>query len=203
MANAIDFSSRSEWSHLAAVPTVAPTGGAYREATRELAGSVSLITVGVAPRRTGFTATSVTSLSVDPPRLMFSADRLALAALERCRCFGVNVLAAHQSQIAARFTGRAGLHREVPFAGECWHAMTTGASLLCEALAAFDCELEETIVRHSQAIVIGRVVATRRRAIGAALVQWRGDYRGLASDEDPPGLAQWEPILRSRNVGCS
>ena len=178
--------------------------GAYRDAMRQLAGGVSVITVGAAPQRTGFTATSVASLSVEPPRLIVSVNRASstYAELERCRSFGVNILASHHIDVAARFSGRHGAKGEARFAGECWHTMVTGASLLCDALAAFDCELEEMIERHSHAIVIGRVVATRQRDVGDSLVHWRGDFHALPKVDGESPLIQWEPILKSRNVGC-
>ena len=56
----------------------------------------------------------------------------------------------------------------------------TGAPLLSDALAAFDCSVEEIIERHSHAIIIGRVEAVSRRGGGGALVYWRGDYDQLA-----------------------
>lgn len=142
----------------------APAPGAdFRMAMRQLAGGVSIVTVGMAPHRTGFTATSVSSLSVDPPRLIVAVNRASssYSEFERCRCFGINILAGHHAHLAARFGGTGGSKGEQRFVGECWHAMATGASLLCDALAAVDCELEEIIERHSHAIVIGRVVATR------------------------------------------
>jgi flavin reductase (DIM6/NTAB) family NADH-FMN oxidoreductase RutF len=80
--------------------------------------------------------------------------------------------------------------------------MVTGAPLLCDALAAFDCELEEVIERHSHAIVIGRVVAARRCGIGDTLVYWRGDYHDLHHRSHKNGPSEWEPILGARNIGC-
>lgn len=184
-----------------AAPTSAAT---YRDAMRQLAGGVSIITVGKAPQRTGFTATSVASLSLEPPRLIVSVNRASssYSELERCRSFGANILASHHVDVAAQFSGRHGAKGEARFAGECWRTMVTGASLLCDALAAFDCELEEMIDRHSHAIVIGRVVATRQRDVGDSLVYWRGDFHGLPKVNSESSLIQWEPILKSRNVGC-
>jgi len=203
MANATDIAARDRRAHLAVVSPLRSVS-AYRETMRQLAGGVSIVTVGAAPQRMGFAATSVASLSADPPLLIVSADRaaLSLAELERSRCFGVNVLAEHHWALAARFGGHGGAKGEPCFAGACWHPMVTGASLLCDALAAMDCELEETIERRSHTIVIGRVVAARHRGVGNALVSWRGDYHTLARSGDEQGLAQWEPILGSRNVGC-
>jgi flavin reductase (DIM6/NTAB) family NADH-FMN oxidoreductase RutF len=170
MATALDIPPIG--ANRAAVRTLVTTSDVYRDAMRELVGGVSVITAGTAPRRAGFTATSVASLSVDPPRLIVCANRVSstFPEIERCRSFGVNILAWHHRELAARFSGRGGLKGEARFAGECWHQMATGASLLCDALVALDCELEELIERHLHAIVIGRVVATRR---GRWVTRWR------------------------------
>jgi len=196
-------SRRHEMFPRAVAPVMPEVGSFYGDAIRELAGGVSVITVGTAPQRTGFTASSVVSVSVDPPRLLVSGNRDTswVSKLNRCRCFGVNMLAAHHTQMAVRFSGRR-VNGEARFAGECWHPMETGASLLCDALAAFDCELEEVIERHSHAIAIGRVVAARRRCVGDGLVYWRGGYHDLRDGREESGQNAWEPILRSRNVGC-
>src|SRR5262249_12061820 len=118
------------------------------------------------------------------------------------RYFGVSVLAAHHEAVASRFGGLGGLKGEARFGGECWHTLATGASLLCDALAVIDCELEELIERHSHAIAIGRVVAMQGRGVGDALLYWRGGYHGLAPANHEQAAVQWAPILRSRNVGC-
>jgi flavin reductase (DIM6/NTAB) family NADH-FMN oxidoreductase RutF len=48
---------------------------AFRSATRELAGGVAVVTVGREADRTGFTATSVSSLSAEPPRLLVCVNQ--------------------------------------------------------------------------------------------------------------------------------
>jgi hypothetical protein len=78
---------------------------AYHEATRQLAGGVRVVTMGVAPDRTSFTATSVISLSVDSPRLIVSVKRASscFLELERCRCFGVSIPASQHCEVAVPF----------------------------------------------------------------------------------------------------
>jgi len=65
-----------------------------------------------------------------------------------------------------------------------------------------DCELKELIERHSRAIVVGRVAATRGRGFGDALVYWRGDYHPVPHASAESAVNQWEPTLQSRNMGC-
>src|SRR5262245_55599934 len=119
MANASETVSLLNRAGLAAVPVAATPNDAYREAMRELVGGVGIITVGTAPERTGFTATSAISLSASPPRLIVCVNRTSstFAELERHRCFGVNILAAHHHDLAARFSGLGGVKGEARFAG--------------------------------------------------------------------------------------
>lgn len=164
-----------------AIRPVRDDAASFRTAFRHLAGGVSVITVGHGDDRTGMTATSVSSLSAEPPTLIFCVNRSSstLPALERHRAFGVNFLDATQKQIADRFAGRQGEKGPQRFEGASWTGAVTGAPLLVGGLAALDCEVEEMIERHSHSIVIGRVRAVRLGHEGAALVYWRGDYERL------------------------
>ena len=77
---------------------------------RHLPGGVCAVTFGQGDARTGMTATSVSSLSVEPPTILVTVDR-ALAGyveLARSRAFGVNVLASEHQDVANRFAGRGG-----------------------------------------------------------------------------------------------
>ncbi|SFB86848.1 NADH-FMN oxidoreductase RutF, flavin reductase (DIM6/NTAB) family [Bosea sp. CRIB-10] len=153
----------------------------FRAALRHLAGGVSVITTGQGADRTGLTVTSLSSLSAEPPTVMFGLNlsSSSFPVLARHRSFGVNFLNATQKQIADRFAGRAGEKGEARYAGASWTTGVTGAPLLEGALAALDCEVEELIERHSHAIVIGRVREVRLGGDDAALVYWRGDYERL------------------------
>ncbi|WP_158815860.1 flavin reductase family protein [Methylocapsa sp. S129] len=158
----------------------------FRAAMRELAGAVSVISCGEGERRVGFTATSVSSLSADPPTLILCINRASSSwpTLRAARSFGVNVLSASHRELAHRFAGRTGAEGAERYQGGHWITLATGAPLLSDALAAFDCSVEEIIERHSHAIVIGRIEAVRRRGGGGALVYWRGDYDQLGWSQD-------------------
>lgn len=153
----------------------------FRQAFRHLAGGVSVITTGHGQNRTGLTATSVSSLSAEPPTIMFGLNLSSstFPALAQNRSFAVNFLNAAQKEVADRFAGRNGEKGEARYAGADWTSGITGAPLLTVALAALDCEVEDIIERHSHAIIIGRVRDVRLGGNNAALVYWRGDYERL------------------------
>ncbi|MBR0798339.1 flavin reductase family protein [Bradyrhizobium jicamae] len=172
----------------------------FRNAMRHLTGGVAVITAGRGREISGMTVTSVSSLSVDPPSLIVSINRAASSyqLIKRRGMFGVNILTADQLDIAERFTGKGGLKGAERFAGAEWTTRASGVPLLVGALSAIDCEVEETIERHSHAIVIGRVldvVASRRTA---ALAYWHGEYVAIDKEEDAARLA--EVSLPSRHV---
>lgn len=109
-----------------------------------------------------------------------SATRRPL--LDRVGHFAVNLLGDRHQGLADRFAGRHGVAGADQFGRGGWTTLATGAPVLGDALAAFDCAIEEIIERHSHAIVIGRVEAVRT-AVVPALVHRHGGYRLLAADE--------------------
>ena len=160
----------------------------FRASMRRLAGAVSVVTVGRGADRTGFTATSVTSLSVDPPAILVCLDRGSSSwpVLRRHKSFCVNLLAADQAAIADRFAGRGDVKGPERYAGAQWHDLATGTPALVDALCAIDCELEEAIERHSHAILIGRVRSITLRGEAQPLLYFHGAYRHLADLEPQP-----------------
>ncbi|MDQ0503354.1 flavin reductase family protein [Xanthobacter agilis] len=156
---------------------------AFRGAMRKLAGAVSVLTVGAGESRTGLTATSVSSLSVEPPTLLICVNRSSssMAALTAHRSFAINVLRPHHQPLADQFAGKGGLKGPERYQGAEWTRLETGTPVLADALAAFDCELEEIIERHSHAIVVGRVLASRVTETAEPLLYWAGAYHNLGA----------------------
>src|SRR5258708_34014129 len=81
---------------------------AFRVAIRELAGGVAVVTVGKDSDITGFTATSVTSLSTHPPRLLVCVAQSSASwkILQRYPHFVVNLLGQPDRALANRFAGK-------------------------------------------------------------------------------------------------
>jgi flavin reductase (DIM6/NTAB) family NADH-FMN oxidoreductase RutF len=163
----------------------------FRGAMRHLVGAVSVITAGRGNDITGMTVTSVSSLSLEPPTLIVSINRVSSTwpVLRRFGVFGVNVLTSDQIDVAERFSGKNGLKGRERFAGGKWIARGPGAPLLVGAAAAIDCEVEDVIERHSHAIVIGRVRDLTLSKRESALAYWHGRYVAVDRDEDISRLA--------------
>ena len=156
----------------------------FRAAMRHLASGVCLVTHSVGGAPAGMTA--VASLSLDPPTLIVCLNRAAstYAGLAPGTAFGVSVLAADHRELAERFAGRTGAEGAECFREGRWLIPPSGAPLLWDAIAAFECEVEDIVERHTHAIVIGRVKRAAAGAGGGALVYWRGGYDQLGWSRD-------------------
>ncbi|MET3927044.1 flavin reductase family protein [Devosia sp. 2618] len=150
----------------------------FKFAMRHLSGAVSVVTTGYGAERTGFTATSVSSFSVEPPTVLVSLNRTSSswAVLQRTGAFAVNILTAEQSHIADRFAGRGGEKGVGRYVDGEWRELATGVQTLVGALTVIDCELDEVIERHSHALLIGRVRAIEVQGQSAPLLYYHGSY---------------------------
>jgi flavin reductase (DIM6/NTAB) family NADH-FMN oxidoreductase RutF len=159
---------------------------AFRAAMRHLASGVCLVTHSVGSARAGMIATAVASLSLDPPTLIVCLNRAAstYAGFAAGVAFGVSVLGADHREFAERFAGRTGAEGAECFREGRWLIPPSGAPLLWDAIAAFECEVEDVVERHTHAIVIGRVKRAAAGAGGGALVYWRGSYDQLGWSDD-------------------
>jgi flavin reductase (DIM6/NTAB) family NADH-FMN oxidoreductase RutF len=155
---------------------------AFRHAMRALSSGVAIIACGEGEARVGCTITSLASLSLAPPTLFVCLARSSttLAGLREERAFSISLLAARHVALAHRFSGHGGAHGARRFDGAQWITLSTGAPVLADAIAAFDCVVEELIERHSHAIILGAVVSLREGAAEPALAHRQGDYSALA-----------------------
>jgi flavin reductase (DIM6/NTAB) family NADH-FMN oxidoreductase RutF len=122
--------------------------------------SVCVITTTHEGKRYGLTATAMTSVCADPPRLLVCVNKSGVShdMIKVSGVFCVNVLAEQQLQTAKAFAGMLGKDFDKFSAGE-WYAFQTGAPALVKAVAVFDCRIAETIDQFSHAIFIGEVQA--------------------------------------------
>jgi len=151
---------------------------AFRNAMRALSSGVAIIASGEDEARAGCTAISLTSLSLAPPTLIVCLARSSstLARLREAGAFSINLLAARHQALAHRFSGHGGVQGPRRFDTAQWLTLSTGAPVLADAIAAFDCLVEEVIERHSHAIVLGAVVSLKEGVDEPVLARRRGEY---------------------------
>lgn len=155
--------------------------GEFRSAMRQLASGVSLITSGQGDKRRGLTATAVCSLSVSPPSLIVCVNRDSegARAIDEARSFCVNVIASEHQRLAQCFSGQGGVRGAERFGFDGWGELATGAPVLDDAVAAFDCTVLDLIDRETHFIIIGGVKAVRFSESRDALVYRAGQYHSL------------------------
>ena len=155
---------------------------AFRHAMRAFSSGVAIIACGEGETRLGCTITSLASLSLAPPTLIVCLARSSstLVGLRDKGAFSISLLAARHQALAHRFSGHGGVHGARRFDSAQWITLSTGAPVLADAIAAFDCLVEEVIERHSHAIVLGAVVSLKEGSEEPVLARRRGDYTPLA-----------------------
>lgn len=128
----------------------------------------------------GITANSFTSLSLDPPLVLFCLDRRSqtLAAFSEHKHFAVNVLADDQEGLSRNFA-RSDVDK---FDGIAFESGETGCPLLPHCLTSFECQVEKIVDGGDHVILIGRVLREPSVRDGCQpLLFFRGRYGVLGS----------------------
>lgn len=151
----------------------------FRDLMRHLAGAVTLISTGTEGHRTGLVATAVCSLTDSPPTLLICVNENASAhdLIAANGSFCVNLLSPAHTELVGVFTGQTGLAGEDRFDDALWQTMQTGAPVLRDALASFDCEVVDTKKVSTHTIYIGEVKDGAGRDEADPLVYFRGGFR--------------------------
>jgi flavin reductase (DIM6/NTAB) family NADH-FMN oxidoreductase RutF len=154
---------------------------------RQLAAGVTIVTTAQGAARAGLTATAVCSVSAEPPQLLACVNREAEAhsLLLSSGCLAVNLLAAEQYELADRFAGRTGVMGEARFQAGSWTTLATGAPVLEDALASFDCHIATAQEAGTHTIFIARVVSVTVNPGRRPIVYVDGAY-GLIERLLPP-----------------
>lgn len=117
----------------------------YRDAMARLGAAVNVITTtGVSGPR-GFTASSVCSVTDDPPTLLLCLNRASdnHDPLIENGILCVNTLAATQEVLSPLFAGFTCVPQEERFQAGEWGVLATGAPVLKDAVVSFDCHITE------------------------------------------------------------
>lgn len=126
---------------------------------------------------TGLTANSVTSLSLDPPLVLFALAKKAGShqAFRDSGCFAVSILSDKQQDISNRFATPG----PKDFSSLNIKTAQTGSPIIADSLAWVDCKLVEVLPGGDHDIFIGEIVAGELNG-GNPLLYYSGKYRGLA-----------------------
>ena len=141
-------------------------------------GVTVVTTINEAGEPLGLTANSFTSVSLDPPLILFALARKSanLAAFEQAGRFAVNVLHIGQQPVGGRFASR----DVARFDGVDWAVRGEGGSpILAGSLASFDCRTHAIHDGGDHLIFVGHVDHAWFEPHRDPLLYFRGKFRRL------------------------
>lgn len=154
---------------------------AFRQALGQFASGVTIVTTIHDDVYYGMTASSFTSVSLDPPLVLFCADKRARSGtmVGPAGCFAINILDESQRDLSNLFAGKGTDEERSDKLTQIGQTAVTGAPILTSALGWLDCRVDRTIDAGDHLIFVGLVVASHVRGEGKPLLYWHGSYRRL------------------------
>jgi flavin reductase (DIM6/NTAB) family NADH-FMN oxidoreductase RutF len=145
----------------------------FRDCLGRFATGVTIVTAATPEGGIGMTANSFTSVSMDPPLVLWCPARASgrFPAFARARHFAIHVLSADQQEVALAFA-RSG----TAFDGLALDVNAQGVPLLTDCLARLECETHALQEAGDHAIMLGRVRRAQLRD-GEPLVFSQGKFR--------------------------
>jgi flavin reductase (DIM6/NTAB) family NADH-FMN oxidoreductase RutF len=145
---------------------------------RRHAAGVAVITAADARGPVGFTATSLTSVSAEPPVVSFGIGTSASSwpVVSEAGHVGVHVLGEHQRELAATFA-RSGADRFGPSTR--WSNGPEGVPVLDDVLAWLVCRVVARVPAGDHRIVLAEVVQGDPTGVGSPLLYHQGRFGGL------------------------
>lgn len=148
----------------------------FRAAMRRLAACVCIVVAKGDHGSAGIAATSVTSLTLDPPAVLVCVNRAASvhALLGPTAYISVNLLARHQRDVSTAFSG--GLSHSERFAVGRWVDRPNGLPWLAGAQANLGCVIDSMLSYGTHSIVVARVLEAQACTEVAPLIYQDGEY---------------------------
>lgn len=143
-------------------------------------------TLAAGGRLVGVTANSFSSVSLDPPIVLWSLNRRSpsLAAFDDCGRFVINVLGLEQVALSRRFASPL----QDKFDGVAHQRGLAGLPVLHDTAATFECRTEQRLEVGDHVLYLGRVEAFEHRH-GVGLLYCQGRYaQGVGLEALEQGL---------------
>jgi 3-hydroxy-9,10-secoandrosta-1,3,5(10)-triene-9,17-dione monooxygenase reductase component len=154
-----------------------PDEAQFRAVLGHFATGVTVITAIDDGEPVGMAANSFTSVSLEPPLVLFCAASSSTTwpRIQRSGAFTVNILGAHQEAVSQLFATR-GADR---FGAVGWRIGVGGSPVLDDVLAYIDCKIEAEHQAGDHVIVVGRALDLGIAADASPLLFHRGAYGRL------------------------
>jgi len=132
---------------------------AFAEVLRRYPLAVSVVTVGRGGADNALTVSWASPVAFDPPHFMIAVDRqhYSVDFIRSTKNFAVNLLGDGQERLAGHFA-RQSMTKEQKLEGVATREGATGAAILADAVAYFDCEVAALYDVGDHFMVVGRVV---------------------------------------------
>jgi 3-hydroxy-9,10-secoandrosta-1,3,5(10)-triene-9,17-dione monooxygenase reductase component len=158
-----------------------PESVEFRRVLGQFATGVTIITAMDGDEPVGVVANSFTSVSLDPPLVLFCVARTSSTwpRIERARRFAVNILGEHQEELSRLFATR-GADR---FGAVQWHVGVGGSPVLHEVIAYLDCEFWALYDGGDHIIVVGHALDLGVTHDVSPLLFFQGRYARIAFPE--------------------
>ena len=144
------------------------------------ASGVTAVTTALDGRLHGVTVSAFTSVSLDPPLVLIALgnETATRDMLAESGIFAVNLLSDDQEFLSERFAARAPLVNE-EFEGVPYFVAVTGAPILEQSLAWYDCRVEATHPGGDHTLFVGQVEAMGFSEDREPLIYYANRYRHL------------------------
>ncbi|MGF0538368.1 flavin reductase [Agrobacterium sp. ES01] len=145
------------------------------------AGHVQIVTTEYEGVKRGVTITAACSVSDNPPMVLVclnnSNDKNAV--FFESGYFALNSLTPAHEALAGAFAGFGKLSAEERFALGQWQTLATGAPVLTDASAVFDCRVVDSKITGTHTVLFGEVAALHFGADDNALIYLDRGFRSL------------------------
>ena len=136
------------------------TDKAMRRIRSLFASGVTVVTTAHADRLHGLTVSAFSAVSLEPPLVLVCVGNEAAAQeiITASGIFAVSILSDEQEFLSERFAARAPIVN-AKFEGVPYHLAATGAPIIEDSVAWYDCRLAATYASGDHVIFVGEVVA--------------------------------------------
>ncbi|MGP4688015.1 flavin reductase [Agrobacterium pusense] len=145
----------------------------FRRCLGQYATGIAIITTETAGQRAAVTVNSFSSVSLDPPLILWSIARTSrsFSIFTAGGRFAVNILSSRQMDVSRHFSSKL----DDKFADSAWTPGIYGSPLIDGCLAHLECETHTLVEGGDHVIIIG-LVKQARRFEGVPLLFSQGQY---------------------------
>ena len=158
----------------------------FRDGMARYAAAVNIVTTDGPAGTAGFTASAACSVTDDPPTVLVCLNRASRlhTIFQGNGVFCLNTLAGDQRALSQLFAHRTGVPMHERFASPAWEKWGTGAPVLRNALASFDCRISAVQDVGTHSVIFGEVQEIRVSGGKSALAYLNRSYRKLRLNTD-------------------